>query len=252
MSSHRFFVSKSGFDGNQVRLEPDQAHQVCHVLRLKAGAGVVVLDGAGYEYDVTLTTVSKREVLGQITDKRPALGESKVQITLFQSLLSREKFEWVLQKGTEVGVCRFVPVATARSIVRAKQIDEKKLTRWRKIVTEAAEQSHRGRIPEIVPPVDWSQAVGHLDRVDQALLAVPGPESGSLREALNRPDEAPKSVAILIGPEGGFTAEEVDAASRQGATRISLGRRILRTETAGTTLAVLVLYELGQLEPGKE
>ena len=120
MSSNRFFVSESGFDSDQVRLDPDQTHQVCHVLRLKAGDGIVVLDDAGYEYDAILTELSKREAVGRITNKRPAGGEPKVSITLFQSLLAREKFEWVLQKGTEVGVCRFIPVQTSRSIMRGQ------------------------------------------------------------------------------------------------------------------------------------
>jgi len=120
---------------------------VQHVLRLKPGDALVVLDGQGAEYDVQLTTVSQKEAVGQVTASRAATGEPRAQLTLFQSLLVREKFEWVLQKATELGVVQIVPVLAARGLVRTKQIEENKLDRWHRIVTEAAEQSHRGASP---------------------------------------------------------------------------------------------------------
>lgn len=248
MGNHRFFVSESGFKDQNVRLSAEQAHQVCHVLRLKAGDGIVVLDNAGSEYDLTLTTVTKREAIGQITGKRPATGEPKVQITLFQSLLAREKFEWVLQKGTEVGVTRFIPMQTERSIARARQIDAKKLTRWQRIVTEAAEQSHRGRIPEIEEAATWDQVLSQLGHFDRSLIAATSGQTRSLKEALRPDDKPPSSVAVLIGPEGGFSDDEVRQTRESGAVPIGLGPRILRTETAAMVLPALILHELGDLE----
>lgn len=249
MSSNRFFASESGFDGDRVTLGADQAHQVCHVLRLKAGDGIVVLDNAGFEYDVTLTTVSKREAVGLVTGKRSAGGEPKVHITLFQSLLAREKFEWVLQKGTEVGVSRFVPVQTARSIVRARQIDEKRLTRWQRIVTEAAEQSHRGLVPETTEAVDLPEALSQLTDFDLALIATPETQSPTLRQVLKNCGEPPTSVALFVGPEGGFSADELAEACEKGATPANLGPRVLRAETAGPVTSALVLFSLGDMEP---
>ncbi len=247
MSSNRFFVSESGFEDQHVRLSTEQAHQVCHVLRLQVGDGIVVLDNAGYEYDVTLTTVTKREATGRITRKRPAPGEPKVRITLFQSLLARDKFEWVLQKGTEVGVARFVPVQTERSIARAKQIDAKKLTRWRRILTEAAEQSYRGRIPEIEEAMTWKEVAAQLGGFDRSLIAATSGETRTLKESLERSGEPPSSIAVLIGPEGGFSDEEVRQACDSGAVPIGLGPRILRTETAAMVVPALILHELGEM-----
>jgi 16S rRNA (uracil1498-N3)-methyltransferase len=244
---HHFFVSKSNIDGERVELSRAQAHQVCHVLRLRAGQTIVVLDDTGAEYDVTLTTVTGREVTGQIASKRSARGEPTVQITLVQSLLAREKFEWVLQKGTEVGVYRFAPVATQRTLVRAKQIDARKMTRWRRILTEAAEQSHRGRVPQLDLPVGLNEAAATLRDFDCALIAVLGEDSPSLKETLADRGSPAASVAILIGPEGGFSPDEISQASENGATRISLGPRILRTETAAIVASAMILYELGQM-----
>lgn len=249
MSDHRFFVTGSSFEGDLVRLSAEQAHQVCHVLRLREGDPLVVLDNAGFEYDVRLQEATGREATGLVTGRRLASGEPRRQITLFQSLLAREKFELVLQKGTEVGVSRFVPVQTERSLLRAKQIDAKKITRWRRILTEAAEQSHRGRIPEIEPPVAFAEALAQVRRFDRVLIAAPGDEPPTLREALVQDDRTPASVAILIGPEGGFTEQEVALSEEEGAVAISLGPRILRTETAAIVLPALVLYELGEMEP---
>jgi 16S rRNA (uracil1498-N3)-methyltransferase len=247
MSSNRFFVPESSIDGEQVRLSREQAHQVCHVLRLQVGQTIVVLDGAGAEYDVTLTKVTGREVAGQVTGQRQAQGEPGVRITLFQSLLARDKFEWVLQKGTEVGITRFAPIATQRSLVRATKIDEKKMTRWRRILTEAAEQSHRGQVPEIDQVIGFSKAVSNLSNFDCALMATPGEESPMLKEALSPTGRKASSIALLIGPEGGFSPDEVDLACENGATRISLGPRIFRTETAAIVASALILYELGQM-----
>ncbi|UCD53113.1 MAG: 16S rRNA (uracil(1498)-N(3))-methyltransferase [Phycisphaerales bacterium] len=246
---HRFFVSKSGFEDQEVRLSAEQAHQVCHVLRLQAGAAMIVLDNAGYEYDVTLTTVTKREVTGRVTGKRHSSGEPRLRITLFQSLLAREKFEWVLQKGTEVGVARFVPVQTERSIARAKRIDAKKLTRWRRILTEAAEQSHRGLIPEIEEATTWNEALSKFGDFDRALIAATSGRTCSLKEAVRPDDNLPASIAILVGPEGGFSDDEVRQACAGGAVPVGLGPRILRTETAAMVLSAITLHELGELEP---
>ncbi|MDY0357322.1 MAG: 16S rRNA (uracil(1498)-N(3))-methyltransferase [Sedimentisphaerales bacterium] len=249
MSANRFFVSESGFEGDLVRLGAEQAHQVCHVLRLKPGDGIVVLNGAGSEFDVTLTTVGSREVLGRIVGTRQATGEPGVQIALFQGLLAREKFEWVLQKGTEVGVSRFVPVQTERTLLRARHIDDRKLVRWQRIVAEAAEQSHRGRVPQIEEAITWSQALSQLGGFDRALIASTSGETLTLNDALRPDGRTPRSIALLIGPEGGFSdAETAQARDSGGAVAVTLGPRILRTETAAIVAPALVLHILGQMQ----
>jgi len=247
MSTNRFFIPASSIEGDRVQLSPEQSHQVCHVLRLKPGDTIVVLDDSGDECNVTLTAVCRTETVGQVTSKQRAPGEPVAEITLFQSLLIREKFEWVLQKGTEVGVTQFVPMLTERGIVRTKTIEENKLDRWRRILTEAAEQSQRGRVPQLEPVVTFNNAVLQMGDFDRCLITAPSDGAVALRDALQGITHSPASVAVMIGPEGGFTEEEVALACEKGAVRVGLGPRILRTETAAMIACALVLYELGEM-----
>jgi 16S rRNA (uracil1498-N3)-methyltransferase len=241
MAVNRFFIQASDIEGGQVRLSPEQSH--------KAGDTIVVLDDSGVEYEVTLTGVCLRQTVGRVTGQRPARGEPATELVLFQSLLAREKFEWVLQKGTEVGVAQFVPVLTERSLVRARRIEEQKLDRWRRIVTEAAEQSQRGRIPKIAPIVPFPEAVAQLGGFDRRLIAAPFHKTVSLHEALQGAKGSEVSIALMIGPEGGFTEEELALAQEKDAVPIGLGPRVLRTETAAVVAAALILYEQGEMGP---
>ena len=185
------------------------------------------------------------------------MGEPDVQITLYQSLLSREKSEWVLQKCTEVGVVRFVPVVTSRSVVRdCDSIGPNKLARWRRIITEAAEQSRRGRLPRLEPPLTFAEACQQAEASGGlSLLAWEEEPATGLKAVLQASFEPPapnaqypiSNIQILIGPEGGFTPEEVKLARTHGVLPITLGRRILRAETAGLVAAAAIFYELNDL-----
>lgn len=248
MSTNRFFVSISDFAGDQVRLSPEQAHQVRQVLRLEPGDTVVVLDNQGMEYEVTLTAVNPKEAVGRVTGTRQAAGEPRAQLTLFQSLLVREKFEWVLQKTTEVGVTEIVPVLTARGLVRTKQIEDNKLDRWQRIVVEAAEQAHRGRIPKIQQAIPFVDIFSRFVGFDRLLIAAPS-RAATLHDALQGIGRPDPSIALLIGPEGGFTEEEVALAREKGAVAVGLGPRILRTETAAVVASALILHERGEMGP---
>ncbi len=243
---HRFFVLPERIQGEEVVLT-EQAHQIRDVLRLKAGERIIVLDNEGWEYEVELTAAGRSEVRGKVVEKREATGEPGVRITLYQSLLAREKFEWVLQKCTEIGVAGFVPVVTERSVVRDSGIKASRLRRWRRIIQEAAEQSHRGRLPEMAAPVKFEEAVRGLDGFDMSLIAAPEAGNRSLRAYLGGGKGA-GSIALFIGPEGGFTEDEVGQACRSGAVAFSLGERILRTETAAVVASSVILYEMGELE----
>ena len=247
---NRFFVTENCFHGDKVvLLDNDQTHQIRDVLRLRPADQIIVLDNAGWEYRVSLTKVTHEQIVGEVGQKQPAAGEPQTQITLYQSLLTRDKFELVLQKCTEVGVSRFAPVITARSLVRENAVKPEKLDRWQRIITEAAEQSARGRIPDLLPPVSFEKAIQELSSFEKNLIAWPAEGSSPIRVALHPTDKnIPKTIALLIGPEGGFTNEEVESAKKNGATAITLGPRILRTETAAIVAATLILYELGQME----
>ena len=242
-------------------LGSQQAHQIRNVLRMGPGDHIIVLDNAGSEYEVVLADIGKDQVVGRIIEQRPATGEPSVRITLYQGLLSRDKFEWVLQKCTEVGVTRFVPVVTQRSCVRkVEAVTPNKLTRWRRIITEAAEQSARGRIPELAPPVNFADALSGLKDFDRTLIASPTqarsvsagtnplPHGWGLSALRHTDNKTLQSVALLIGPEGGFAEQEIRLASDSGAVPLSLGPRILRTETAAVVASALILYESERME----
>ena len=239
---HRFFVDPQHFSGDRIVLPADIAHQIRNVLRLRPGTAVLILDNSGFEYEVLLRQVDRQQVVGEAVAKRPSPNEPAVHLTLYQALMKRDKFEWVLQKGTEIGVSEFVPIVTQRSLVQDVDIKTNKQARWHKIITEAAEQSRRGRIPELHPPQTLAQALENHP-AHPGLIAWEEEESLSLRGALAG-GERPSHISLFIGPEGGFATEEVEAAQAAGIQSITLGKRILRAETAALVASALVLHEL--------
>jgi len=239
---HRFFVDPEILTGNRVVLPAATAHQIRNVLRLHAGSAIIVLDNSGSEYEVVLRQVDRQQVVGEALAKRPCPNEPSIHLTLYQALMKRDKFEWVLQKGTEIGVSHFVPIVTQRSLVQNVDIKASKQARWHKIITEAAEQSRRGCIPELQPPQTLSQALT-AHSTQPGLIAWEEAEGLTLRGALAG-GERPSHISLFIGPEGGFAAEEVEAAQAAGMQAITLGKRILRAETAALVASALVLHEL--------
>jgi 16S rRNA (uracil1498-N3)-methyltransferase len=247
-AKHRFIVESAILTEGEVFLEGEFARQIARVLRLRPGERIVVLDGSGAEAEVELRVVTPTLVTGPIQAIRPSPAEPRVAITLYQALLQREKMEVVLQKGTEVGISRFVPVVSQRSLIgRGDGVDERRLERWRRIVREAAEQSRRGRAPEVRGPVSLEEALAEAASVGPVVVAWENERERSLRAAL-RSIPSGAALSLFVGPEGGFVEDEIAFAERSGALTVSLGPRILRTETAGPVLAALVLYEFGDLE----
>lgn len=243
---HRFFITREAFAGDGLTMTAEQAHQIRNVLRMRPGQHVVVLDNEGWEYEIVLDRVERQVVTAEILGKKPAANEPGAKVTLYQSLMQRDKYEWVLQKCTEVGVSRFVPVVTRRSAVRrATAITGSKLGRWQRIITEAAEQSQRGRIPELLPAMTFDEAVDSLDPGQPGLIPWERSSGPGLRDALSSPK--PASIALFVGPEGGYADEEVAYAQERGVIPITLGRRILRAETAAVVVSAMVLYELGEM-----
>jgi 16S rRNA (uracil1498-N3)-methyltransferase len=248
---HRFFISPEQLNRHHVRFDDVQAHQMRRVLRLRPGDRVLALDGQGRQYEVVLEEVSNGRVAGLVAAQADATGEPRVRLTLFQSLLQRDKFEWVLQKGTEIGVAEFVPVITRRSLVREADVGEAKLERWRRIIKEAAEQSGRAALPRLAGPMPFEAGAAEAVACDRALIAWEQETSRTIRDVLGGLQDV-ASVALLIGPEGGYEPAEVETALARGALPVTLGRRVLRTETAAVVGAALVLYELGEMgAPGE-
>ena len=235
---HRFYIERDQLSGEEVRFSEAQAHQLGAVLRLRAGDQVSVFDGVTQQdFVVELTAPARGRVIGE----RAHGAEPRTRLVVYPALLQRDKFETVLQKLTEVGASSIAPVITARSLVREAP-DDRRVQRWHAILREATEQSGRGSIPELRGGRTFAEALA--DARGTILVAYEGEREGQLRDALAA---RPLSVSLFIGPEGGYTAEEVDCARRAGAHLVTLGPRVLRAETASPLLAALVLYELGDL-----
>ena len=246
--THRFFIPPDWLTPPLVSLRDETAYQIKAVLRLQAGDDIIVLDNSGFEWGVRLTEVSRDVVRGRIVGQQPVQGEPGVQLTLYQGTLKAQKFEWVLQKGTELGVSRFVPTLCQRSVVsRAEDLDHKQV-RWQRIIQEAAEQSGRGKLPVLEMALPLPAAIEQASQAAAAgsLLLMPWEEAeGPPLKAVLAGVQA-KSVALFIGPEGGFTAAEAAIAQAAGVQLVKLGPRILRAETAGLAVCATVLYELGE------
>lgn len=239
----RFFLDR--VEGEQVVLPREDSHHLLRVMRATVGTPFAVLAG-GMLYDCVLEGVSDGLARGRVAGSRPATGEPPIRITLFQGLAKGEKMEVVIQHGTELGITEFAPVATGRSVVK---LDPRKAAertgRWQRIAREAAEQSRRGAVPRVAAPQSWKQAVGRIGEFDLAL--VPWEEGGvPLRQALEA-HPAALSFALFIGPEGGLAPDEVALAREAGAIPVTLGPRILRTETAPLAAAAAILYARGDL-----
>jgi 16S rRNA (uracil1498-N3)-methyltransferase len=238
MALHRFFLPPEQFQSEQINVQGELAHQILRVLRLPLGAKVVLLDNSGREFIAELSDTTKNAVIFTILDQQPAQGEPIISLTLYQALLKGEKFDFVLQKGTEVGISRFVPVLLERCV--SDSASSAKLERWRKIVREAAEQSRRGILPVVADPVLLLKSAIATDQSQIKLIAWEEATTG-LKDLLSAQPK-PLAVSIIIGPEGGITPAEVSLAASYGFQPVSLGKRILRAETAGLVLAANILY----------
>ncbi|MDE2001562.1 MAG: 16S rRNA (uracil(1498)-N(3))-methyltransferase [Patescibacteria group bacterium] len=230
MRLHRFFIPAEAVQSGRIRLSDEALiKQIKNVLRLRPGDSAVFLDGSGKEYTAKLADMDRDMLTADIEATAENRHEAELRITLVQAMCKKDKFEWVLQKGTEAGIARFVPVLAARS-------EKLGLNRERaeKILREAAEQSERGIVPELAEAQDFAEA-----------LASPGEkilldESGDPVKTFHLPPSA-LNLNVFVGPEGGWTEAELDSAKQAGAKIVSVGPRVLRTETAGLVIAAILL-----------
>ncbi len=219
----------------------DDAHHIARVLRMKAGDALSLCDGAGNEYDAVITSVSPEAVECTLGERRASEAESPVKVTLFQCLPKTGKMELIVQKCTELGVFAVVPTLSARCVVVPNKDYDKKRERYNRVALEAAKQSRRGMIPSVLPLTELKKI--DVKAFDLFLIAYEDETTVSLKQAL-RAAKSPQSIAILIGPEGGLEESEVALLTKAGAASVSLGKRILRTETAGLAMLAQTLYEV--------
>lgn len=245
---HRFFIPQEWVNKKSVTLIDSVAHQLRTVLRMQPGRKIIVLDNSGYEHFVNLTRVGKNVVTGEIYDSRPVRGEPNLHLTLYQGTLKAQKFEWILQKGTELGIAEFVPVICERSVLSDVESVDKKSIRWERIIQEAAEQSGRGILPELRPAMMFRQACQRASQISGlSLLAWEAEDKTDLKSTLVAVDSIPKQVSLFIGSEGGFALDEVRLASGYQIIPIGLGKRIFRAETAGLVAGSAIFYQFDQL-----
>lgn len=236
---HRFFVPAEILALTEAALPPEISRQTAAVLRLREGEHIVLLDNLGSEFEAELTQVNPKGCHFRIINRHAASGEPPVSVTLYLALTQREKFEWALQKCTEVGVTGFVPLITSRSLVQDVPESAAKHDRWRKIIQEAAEQCGRGRLPDLLPPMDLPGAFKHAAAHHSTILFAWEKETAICIDQVLTQGSA---TAIFIGPEGGFSDNEARLAAQNNAIPVSLGKRILRMETAAVVAAAIVLH----------
>lgn len=244
---HRFFVQPENFSGNRVVLRGTDVNHIRTVLRLTQGDRIQVLDGLGNRYFVRLMEVKTREVTGLVESKEKFQTESPLVIQMGMALLKGNKFDTVLRKAVELGVCRVAPLKTDRCVVKIPQTEaKKKVARWQRIAQEAAKQSGRSHLPVVFPDI---QSIEGFCRENQnvEIKLIFWEEEEAHRLADVSPQTPPQSIAFLTGPEGGFTGSEIEIAREYGFQPITLGPRVLRAETAPTVVLSILQSRWGDL-----
>ena len=238
----KFFFQKNDISRGQVQLFGEDEKHIKTVLRAREGEEITLCDGEGMDYQCRIASL-ERGVLLDILSQEVCETEPKTKITLYQGLPKADKMELIIQKCVELGVDRIVAVSTERAIVKLDKKEAKKLERWQKIAEAAAKQSGRGKIPEIGQQVlKFKEAVAEAKELDGAIIPYEREQETGIRQFVQ--NFKGESVGVFIGPEGGFADEEIALAQENGITPITLGKRILRTETAGLTALSILMYHL--------
>jgi 16S rRNA (uracil1498-N3)-methyltransferase len=240
----RFYVNTNQIQDQTVSIIGPDVNHIKNVLRMKQGEEIVICNGQGKDCYCIINMVSEGEITAQIQSQQDTGTELKAKITLFQGLPKNDKMELIIQKAVELGIHEIVPVMTKRAVVKLedKKKEEKKRVRWQAIAEGAAKQSGRGIIPTIKPVQSYQEAIRNATEMDLGLI----PYENALgmqytREIMSNTGQF-NSIGVFIGPEGGFEETEIELAKANGIHPITLGRRILRTETAG--LAILSMMVL--------
>ena len=247
----RFYVDPSNIFGDRMVLEGGEYNHLKNVLRKQVGDTLLICDGEGHEYDCRIAAYEDGRVIFDILETREGNTELGISITLYQGLPKKDKMELIIEKAVELGAARIVPVACARSVVHWDDParEEKKVKRFQAIAEAASKQSGRGVIPEVSKVLSFADAMKEARvKCDTILFPYENAEGmNTLKKCVSELKPGSK-IAVFIGPEGGFDPDEVDTAEQAGAQIVSLGRRILRTETAGLTMLSYLMIEAEMAE----
>lgn len=240
-----FFVTPSQVEGESIYIEGSDVNHIRHVLRMRIGEELMVSDGNNQRYRCTVSGFEEERVELRIVETLEADTELPSRIYLFQGLPKQEKMELIVQKCVELGVYEVIPVAMKRCVVKFDDKKaQKKRERWQEIARSAAKQAGRSRIPQVSEVMSYKDALQKAQELD--VLLIPYELARDMKETkeILRSIQPGQSVGIFIGPEGGFEKEEVELALSSGAKEITLGRRILRTETAGLSIVSVLMFHL--------
>lgn len=243
---HKFFVEKDQIIEDKIKILGKDVKHIRDVLRLRINDNIV-LSSQGINYFCSIEEILKGEIVAKILEQKEGNNESSVEIILYQGLAKGNKMDLIIQKGTEIGIKDFYPIVTNRSVVKIKDInkEETKLDRWNLISEEAAKQSKRDYIPKIQRVLSFDNMIELLKGEKNIIVPYEDEEALTIGKSLESIND--KKIHLVIGPEGGFEKEEIDKLKEVGGKIVTLGPRILRTETAGFVAATIILYELGDL-----
>ncbi len=244
----KFFTDRENIKDTELIINEDDAKHIKKVLRLGVGDTITVCDGRGIDYDARILRIEEKQIVCSICGKTQCDTEPKLQITLYQGLPKASKMDYIIQKNTELGIVRIVPVAMARSVVKLenKQAEQKKTDRWQKIALEAAKQSGRGVIPEVKMPMIFDEVIEAVKGEDLVFAPYECEETTRLRDVFEGVPDA-KNISFIIGPEGGFDIGEIQKLKTAGIKTVTLGRRILRTETAAECVISMLMYAYNEI-----
>ncbi len=240
----RFFVNPSQVGEDSIIIQGNDVNHIRNVLRMRPGDELSLSDGQGTDYFCRIQSMERDVIRLSIENSWKSYVELPVRLYLFQGLPKGEKMELIIQKVVELGAYEIIPVRTNRAIVKLDAKKEaKKIARWQQIAESGAKQSGRGMIPAVKPVMGLAEALAYAKSLDGILIPYEKAEGIKKTREIIAGLKGKKSVGIFIGPEGGFDEAEVEAAMAAGAVPVTLGRRILRTETAGLTMLSILMFE---------
>lgn len=243
---HWFYVENGQIGEHTITITGNDVNHIKNVLRMQKGEKLIICDGQGTDYYCSIADFSKDEVIAEILEMNDTKTELNTKIYLFQGLPKKDKMELIIQKAVELGVHEVIPVSMKRCVAKIedKKKEQKKLERWQTIATSAAKQSGRGMIPKVQGVMSFRDALEKAKELEFTIIPYEQAEGMAKSKKLIEKACKKKSIGIFIGPEGGFDDAEIQKAREAGFSTISLGKRILRTETAGLTILSILMFQI--------
>lgn len=242
----KFFIDSSNIEDNYITLYEDDFFHLRKSLRKAEGDMITLCDASGYDYQSKIVHIGDDSAKLEILEKYSSYTELPFKIHIYQAIPKGSKMEWIIQKNTELGAFQIVPFDSDRCVAKLTGKEEKKTARWQKICEEAAKQSGRSVIPIVSSPMTFNEAVNSLKKHDIYFAAYEGSTNHELKEVLLSKSDI-NSIAFMVGSEGGFSPYEATCFHEMKIPTVTLGNRILRTETAAMAISSMILYELGDV-----